>query len=62
MMTITDRIWANMLYAIYFQTPYERIKYMVQLKDIDDQNPYSYFNTGDAYLELYQYSEAIIEF
>lgn len=62
MMTITDRIWANMLYAIYFQTPYERIKYMEQLKDIDDQNPYSYFNTGDAYLELYQYSEAIIEF
>jgi tetratricopeptide (TPR) repeat protein len=61
-MTITDRIWANWLYAIYFQTPNERIKYMDQLKDIDEQNPATYFNLGDAYLELFKYNEAIIEF
>jgi tetratricopeptide (TPR) repeat protein/AraC-like DNA-binding protein len=62
MMTPADKIWAGWLYAYNFQTPYDRIKYMVQFIDIDDQNSRTYFNLGDAYLELLQYEKAITEF
>ncbi len=62
MMTPADRIYADWLYAVYFQTPYDRIKYLDQLKEIDDQNPATYFNLGDAHLEMLQYNEAIVEF
>ncbi len=62
MMTPADKIYADWLYAGYFQTPYDRIKYMDQLKEIDDQNPATYFNLGDAHLELFQYNDAIVEF
>ncbi len=62
MMTPADKIYADWLYAGYFQTPYDRIKYMDQLKEIDDQNPATYFNLGDANLEMLQYNEAIVEF
>ena len=62
---ITDmsaKIWGNCIYAYYFETPNDRIRYLRQLKDIDDQNPNVYFNTGDAYFELFQYDKAIAEF
>jgi tetratricopeptide (TPR) repeat protein len=62
MMTPADKIYADWLYALYFQTPYDRIKYLDQLKEIDDQNPATYFNLGDAHLEMLQYNEAIVEF
>lgn len=62
MMTPVDKIYADWLYALYFQTPYDRIKYLDQLKEIDDQNPATYFNLGDAHLEMLQYNEAIVEF
>ena len=62
MMAPVDKIYADWLYALYFQTPYDRIKYLDQLKEIDDQNPATYFNLGDAHLEMLQYNEAIIEF
>jgi AraC-like DNA-binding protein/tetratricopeptide (TPR) repeat protein len=62
MMTPADKIYADWLYTGYFQTPYDRIKYMDQLKEIDDQNPATYFNLGDAHLELFQYNDAIVEF
>ena len=62
MMTLADKIYADWLYALYFQTPYDRIKYLDQLKEIDDQNPATYFNLGDAHLEMLQYNEAIVEF
>jgi len=61
-MTTNDRIWAKFIYAIFFQTPNECIKCMDQLKDIDDQNPMTYFNTGDCYLQMFQYEKAITEF
>jgi tetratricopeptide (TPR) repeat protein len=62
MMTPADKIYADWLYAGYFQTPYDRIKYLDQLKEIDDQNPATYFNLGDVHLELFQYNDAIVEF
>lgn len=59
---LMDKIWAGYIYAIFFETPFDRIKYLEQLKEMDDQNPLIYFNTGDSYLEMNQYDKAITEF
>jgi len=61
-LNILDKTWANFVFALYFQTPNERLKYIGRLEDIEDQNPLIYFNSGDAYLEIFQYDKAIIEF
>ena len=57
-----QQIWAKFLYAIFFETPKERIKFLEQLLLIDDQQPLVYFDIGDSYLELFQYDKAIANF
>jgi len=61
-LTIREKIETNALYAIYFETPYERIKYFKQLIAIDDQTPIPYHNNGIAYNNLFLYEKAIQEF
>ncbi len=61
-MAMRERIWADFVYAIFFRTQNERIKSLELLKEIDDRNPLIYFNSGDSYLELFEYDRAIIEF
>ena len=57
------KLWANRTYAIFYETPYEEIKYCRQLLEIDDQLPLIYYSIGNAYLEgLYQYDKAIPEY
>ena len=50
------------LYAAFFETPYDEIKYLKQLLDFDDQDPGTYSNLGSNYSELYQYDKAITEY
>ena len=61
-MNIKDRISANSIEAIFFGTFYDRIKYLKQLLELDDQNPMTWFNIGDCYFELRQFEDAIPEF
>jgi tetratricopeptide (TPR) repeat protein len=61
-MPVQQKIFANWLYAAAFETHYERIKYLKQLLEFDDQVPLLYFQLGNDYSELYQYDNAIIEF
>jgi tetratricopeptide (TPR) repeat protein/AraC-like DNA-binding protein len=61
-MNMRDRIAANSLYALFFGTYYDRIKYLKQLLDLDDQNPMTWFNIGDCYYEMMEYEKAIPEF
>jgi tetratricopeptide (TPR) repeat protein len=56
------KLSACWLYASYFETPYEEIKYLKQSLEIDDQNAKFYYLLGYKYNELYQYSKAIPEF
>ncbi len=57
------KLWANRSYAMFFETPYEEIKYFRQLLEIDDQLPMVYYGIGRDYLEeLFQYDKAIPEF
>jgi tetratricopeptide (TPR) repeat protein len=57
-----EKINTNWIYAGYFETPNEEIKYLKQLLDFDDMDPIAYFNLGNSYFNLYQYDKAIPEF
>ena len=55
------KIYASIVHAMFFETPYESIKYMRQLLEIDDQLPDIYTDIGYDYNRLNQYSKAIPE-
>ena len=61
-MPIQQKLKTNRIYAMYFETPNEEIKYLKQLLDFDDQNPNGYYSLGSCYLDLYQYDKAIPEY
>jgi tetratricopeptide (TPR) repeat protein len=54
-----QKLYTNWVYAIYFETPYEEIKYLKKLLEIDDQLSAVYYILGDSYIKLDQYEEAI---
>ena len=55
------KTWADWLYAVYFETPNEEIKYLRQILEFDDQQPLIYYILGYNFNELYQYDKAIVE-
>ena len=57
-----QRINANLLYSVCFETPYESIRYLKELRDIDNQLPHTYYQIGFAYFMLHQYDQAIPQF
>ena len=61
-MTLKQKINLNYLYAVYFETPYESIKYLDQLKEIDDQSPNTYYSLGVENALVNQFDKAIPEF
>jgi tetratricopeptide (TPR) repeat protein len=61
-MTMQQKVWTNRIYANYFETPLEDIKYLRQLLEFDDQIPWPYFNLGNDYSDLQQFDKAIIEY
>jgi tetratricopeptide (TPR) repeat protein len=61
-MTPQLKLRSNYLYSSCFETPHEKIVYLNELLDFDDQNPITYFNLGTSYDELFQYDKAIPEF
>ena len=61
-MTLKQKINLNYIYADYFETPYESIKYLSQLKEIDDQNPNVYYSLGVENASVNQFDKAIPEF
>ena len=61
-MTIQQKISTNWIYANYFGTPNDKIKYLKQLIESDDQSVNAYFNLGNSYNSLFQYDKAIPEY
>jgi tetratricopeptide (TPR) repeat protein len=61
-MPVNLRIWVNGIYAKYFETPNEIIKYWKQALDLDDQMASLHYNIGGDYNNMYQYDKAIPEF
>jgi tetratricopeptide (TPR) repeat protein len=62
LLSLKDKIKNDAIYALYFKTLNDRIKYLRQLINLDDQNPMTYFNIGDCYMEMFEYDKAIPEF
>jgi tetratricopeptide (TPR) repeat protein len=52
----------NYVYALFFESQDEQIKYMKQRQQIDDQVPTTHNALGNTYLGLKQYDKAIPEF
>lgn len=60
-MTLLQKLYANWLYATYFETPYETIKYAKQIIDLDDQQPTWHVVLAGNYVRLQQYDKAVPE-
>ena len=58
-LSMYQKAFANWGYTRYFETPKEEIKYLEQLRDLDDQVPWTYHLLGKDYLKLQQYDKAI---
>jgi tetratricopeptide (TPR) repeat protein len=50
------------LSAYYFETPEVQIKYIKQILEIDEMNPFYWFLLGEANYVIYQYEDAAIYF
>jgi tetratricopeptide (TPR) repeat protein len=60
-MTMKQKLFLNYIYADFFETPYESIKYLSQSKELDDQDPNIYYGLGVENYRVNQYDKAIIE-
>jgi tetratricopeptide (TPR) repeat protein len=56
------KININRVYAMLFETPYEEIKYLSQMQELDDMLPGTYYSLGYAYSKVYQFEKAIPEY
>jgi tetratricopeptide (TPR) repeat protein len=61
MMPIFQKTYTNYVYTDFFETPYESIKYLKQLQEIDDHWPHLHYGLGLRYLMVNQYDMAISE-
>jgi len=57
-----QKIFIDLLYAGFFETPNEQLRSETQLLTIDDQLPIIYYRKGLTYNGLYQYDKAIPAF
>jgi TolB-like protein/Tfp pilus assembly protein PilF len=62
LLPLRTKIMTNWLYAFYFETIYEQIKYLKQFLEIDDLSPLQHYLLGASYNGVYQYDNAISEF
>jgi AraC-like DNA-binding protein/tetratricopeptide (TPR) repeat protein len=61
-MPILQKIFVEYSYANNFGTPYEALKCLKQLQEYDEKGVNFHFLLGQQYLELGQFSQAIVEF
>ncbi|MEN8202628.1 MAG: hypothetical protein ABFS28_08540 [Bacteroidota bacterium] len=57
--SVTDRLMLQHLHAYFFASPYEEIKYLRQLMEIDDLNPIYYHMLAFAHYKVHEYEEAV---
>ena len=54
-----EKLVLDQLNAYYNETPHEEIKYIKQLIELDELNPFYYHQLGFAYYKLFEYEDAI---
>jgi tetratricopeptide (TPR) repeat protein len=62
LLPLDQQIYLDYLYAHYFETPFEAIKLLKQLVEIDNQVPNYYYLLGINYGSISQYDKAISGF
>jgi len=58
-LSIEERLALDQLYAYFYETPYEEIKYLKQLIEFDKLNPLYWHQLGFAYFKLFEYEDAV---
>ena len=58
-MTHLQRLYTNWAHANYFETPYEEIRYLKEIVEIDDKTPNAFYILGNSYEVLGDYEKAI---
>jgi len=61
-MSRLEKLYTGWVYNIYYGDPYEELKYMRQVVELDDQIAGAHYILGLKYNQLYQYNKAIPEF
>jgi tetratricopeptide (TPR) repeat protein len=56
---LKEKLTLDQLYAYFFETPHEEIKYMKQLIGLDDLNPLYWHQLAFAYYKLFEYEDAV---
>jgi len=56
---LEEKLALDQLYAYFYETPYEEIKYIKQLIEIDEMNPMYYHQLGFANYKLFEYEDAV---
>lgn len=56
---LEERLFVDQLNAYYNENPYEEIKYIKQLIEIDEWNPLYWHLNGFAYYKLFEYENAV---
>ena len=59
---LKGKLMLDHLSAYYFETPVEQIKYIKQILEIDEMNPFYSYLLGMAHYLIYQYEDAAIYF
>jgi tetratricopeptide (TPR) repeat protein len=62
LMPLQQKLYANFTHACFFETPYEGIKYLKQLREADEKWPNIHYDLGTTYSVILQYDRAIPEF
>jgi len=58
MLALEEKLALDQVYAYFYETPYEEIKYLKQLIEFDDMNPMYWHQMGFAYYKLFDYEQA----
>jgi tetratricopeptide (TPR) repeat protein/AraC-like DNA-binding protein len=57
-----EKSYTEIVHSYLFETPNETMRHISELREIDDQTPYSYYLMGNCYIVLQQYQKAIPEY
>jgi tetratricopeptide (TPR) repeat protein len=56
---LKEQLTLDLLYAYFFETPQEEIKYLKQLIGLDDMDPLYWHQLAFAYYKMYEYEDAV---
>jgi tetratricopeptide (TPR) repeat protein len=58
-LTVEKQLRVDQLNAYFFETPHDEIKYLKQLIEIDELNPFYWHQLGFAYYKIFEFEEAV---